>query len=31
DIVLDEELEPGEYRALTAEEIASVGLPAELK
>ena len=31
DIVLDEELEPGEYRALTAEEIASVRLPAELK
>jgi len=30
-IVLDADLEPGEYRPLTAEEIASVGLPDELK
>ena len=30
DIVLDEDLDPGEYRPLTEEEIASVGLPAEL-
>lgn len=27
DIVMDEDLEPGEYRPLTAEEIASVGVP----
>ncbi|WP_034916011.1 16S rRNA pseudouridine(516) synthase RsuA [Erwinia sp. 9145] len=30
EIVLDEDLEPGEYRALSADEIASVGLPKEL-
>lgn len=30
-IVLDDDLAEGEYRPLTAEEIASVGLPAELK
>ncbi|WP_158783620.1 16S rRNA pseudouridine(516) synthase RsuA [Pantoea sp. BAV 3049] len=29
-IVLDEALEPGEYRPLTEEEIASVGVPTEL-
>lgn len=28
-IVLDAHLQPGEYRALTAEEIASVGLPTD--
>ena len=27
-ITLDDDLAPGEYRALTEEEIASVGLPA---
>jgi len=31
DIVLDEDLEPGEYRALTEDEIASIGLPKELQ
>ncbi|MEN4529287.1 16S rRNA pseudouridine(516) synthase RsuA [Pantoea agglomerans] len=31
DIVLDADLEPGEYRALTEEEIASIGLPKELQ
>ncbi|SFN18383.1 16S rRNA pseudouridine516 synthase [Candidatus Pantoea varia] len=31
DIVLDEDLEPGEYRALTEEEIASIGVPKELQ
>jgi len=31
DIVLDADLEPGEYRPLTAEEIASIGLPKELQ
>lgn len=31
DIVLDEALEPGEYRELTREEIDSVGLPVELQ
>lgn len=31
DIVLDSELEPGEYRPLTGAEIDSIGLPAELK
>lgn len=30
-IVLDEDLAPGEYRALTEEEIASVGLPKQKK
>lgn len=30
-IVLDADLEPGEYRPLTEDEIASVGLPDELK
>ena len=30
-IVLDEALEEGEYRALTPEEIDSIGLPDELK
>lgn len=30
-IVLDDDLAPGEYRPLTEEEIASVGLPDELK
>jgi 16S rRNA pseudouridine516 synthase len=30
-IVLDADLEPGEYRPLTAEEIASIGLPDEIK
>lgn len=30
-IVLDDDLEPGEYRPLTAEEVASIGLPDELK
>ena len=31
DIVLDDDLEPGEYRALTEEEIASIGMPKELQ
>jgi len=31
DIVLDADLEPGEYRALTEEEIASIGVPKELQ
>ncbi|WHQ76603.1 16S rRNA pseudouridine(516) synthase RsuA [Pantoea sp. Lij88] len=31
DIVLDDDLEPGEYRALTEEEIASIGVPKELQ
>ncbi|PHP91619.1 16S rRNA pseudouridine(516) synthase RsuA [Pantoea agglomerans] len=31
DIVLDADLEPGEYRALTEEEIGSIGLPKELQ
>ncbi|HBV90625.1 16S rRNA pseudouridine(516) synthase RsuA [Pantoea sp. B550] len=31
DIALDDDLEPGEYRALTEDEIASIGLPKELK
>ncbi len=31
DIVLDEDLDEGEYRELTAEEIDSIGLPEELK
>ncbi|MGD9425364.1 16S rRNA pseudouridine(516) synthase RsuA [Pantoea sp. NSTU24] len=31
DIVLDEDLEPGEYRPLTEDEIASIGLPKELQ
>lgn len=30
DITLDKELEPGEYRPLTEEEVASVGVPTEL-
>lgn len=31
DIILDEQLGEGEYRALTAPEVESIGLPAELK
>ncbi|KAA5933572.1 MULTISPECIES: 16S rRNA pseudouridine(516) synthase RsuA [Pantoea] len=31
DIALDDDLEPGEYRALTEDEIASIGLPKELQ
>jgi len=31
DISLDADLEPGEYRPLTAEEIASIGVPKELQ
>jgi len=31
DIVLDADLEPGEYRPLTEDEIASIGLPKELQ
>lgn len=31
DIVLDDTLEPGEYRELSREEIDSAGLPAELQ
>jgi 16S rRNA pseudouridine516 synthase len=27
EIVMDEDLEPGQYRPLTAQEIASVGVP----
>jgi 16S rRNA pseudouridine516 synthase len=30
DIALDDDLAPGEYRPLTEEEIASVGMPSEL-
>ncbi|KAA5949801.1 16S rRNA pseudouridine(516) synthase RsuA [Pantoea sp. Bo_2] len=31
DIALDDDLEPGEYRALSEDEIASIGLPKELQ